>query len=86
MSMPKEWTDKIKAQEQQKEQQKKLEADNIHNLHKEFEHRMNVLLGISPRASVCSTSTIGKVIPAFSILSSSIVLFILVLYIVPTEL
>jgi hypothetical protein len=49
MSMPKEWTDKIKAQEQQK----KLEADNIHNLPKEFEHRMNVLLGISPRASVC---------------------------------
>jgi hypothetical protein len=39
MSMPKEWTDKIKAQEQQKEQQKKLEADKIHNLPKEFEHQ-----------------------------------------------
>ena len=33
--MPKEWTDKIKAQEQQK----KLEADKIHNLPKEFEHQ-----------------------------------------------
>jgi hypothetical protein len=35
MSMPKEWTDKIKAQEQQK----KLEADKIHNLPEEFEHQ-----------------------------------------------
>jgi hypothetical protein len=35
MSMPKEWTDKIKDQEQQK----KLEADKIHNLPKEFEHQ-----------------------------------------------
>jgi len=35
MSMPKEWTDKIKAQGQQKE----LEADKIHNLPKEFEHQ-----------------------------------------------
>ena len=33
--MPKVWTDKIKAQEQQK----KLEADKIHNLPKEFEHQ-----------------------------------------------
>jgi hypothetical protein len=39
MSMPKEWTDKIKAQEQQKEQQKKLEADTIHNLPKEIEQQ-----------------------------------------------
>jgi hypothetical protein len=35
MSMPKKWTDKIKAQEQQKI----LEADKIHNLLKELEHQ-----------------------------------------------
>jgi hypothetical protein len=35
MSMPKEWTDKIKAQEEQKN----LEADKIHNLPKELEHQ-----------------------------------------------
>jgi len=33
--MPKEWTDKIKAQEQQK----KLKDVKIHNLPKEFEHQ-----------------------------------------------
>ena len=45
---------------------------------------MNVLLGISPRAlSVCFTSAIGNVIPTFSVLSSWVVRFILVLYIVP---
>jgi SOS response regulatory protein OraA/RecX len=33
--MPKEWTDRIKTQEAQK----KLEADKIHNLPKEFEHQ-----------------------------------------------
>jgi hypothetical protein len=49
--------------------------------------RMNVLLGISPRAlSVCFTSTIGKVIPTFSVLSSRVVRLILVSYIVPLEL
>jgi hypothetical protein len=35
MGMPKEWTDKIKAQERQK----KLEADKIHNLPKEIEQQ-----------------------------------------------
>lgn len=46
--------------------------------------RMNVLHMISPRGlSVFFTTTIGSVIPTFSSLSSSIVLFILVLYIVP---
>ena len=45
---------------------------------------MNVLLGISPRAlSVCFTRDIGNVIPTFSVLSSRVVRFILVLYIVP---
>ena len=45
---------------------------------------MNVLLGISPRAlSVCFTRDTGNVIPTFSILSSRVVRFILVLYIVP---
>ena len=48
---------------------------------------MNVLLGISPRAlSVCFTRIIGNVIPTFSVLSSWVVPFILVLYIVPLEL
>jgi hypothetical protein len=48
---------------------------------------MNVLLGISPRAfSICFISTIGNVIPTFSVLSSKVVLFILIVYIVPLEL
>jgi hypothetical protein len=46
--------------------------------------RMNVLLGISPRAlSDCFTSTMGKVIPTFSVLPANVVPIILVLYIVP---
>src|SRR2546422_6206377 len=46
--------------------------------------RMNVLLGISPRAlSVSFTSESGNVIPTFSILSSGVVRIILVLYTVP---
>lgn len=36
--MPKEWTDKIKAQEEQQKQ----EADKIHNLPKEFNHQQEV--------------------------------------------
>jgi hypothetical protein len=35
MTMPKEWTDQLKAQEEQK----KPEADKIHNLPKEFEYQ-----------------------------------------------
>jgi hypothetical protein len=45
---------------------------------------MNVLLGMSARAlSVFFTNEIGNVIPTFSVLSSGVVRFIRVLYIVP---
>lgn len=34
--MPKEYTDKIKAQGEQKQREKKVESDKVHNLPKEF--------------------------------------------------
>ena len=45
---------------------------------------MKVLRGTSPRAlSVCLTNEIGNVIPTFSVLSTTVVPTILVMYIVP---
>jgi hypothetical protein len=43
--------------------------------------RMNVLHGITPRASVCFSGESGNVIPVFSVLQSIDVTVILVLHI-----